>query len=211
VWTTGSPGRRFGQRSCTTRRPRCGGCGRAHGLGVDPARIAAWGESAGGSLAALLGLTGSELAGSELAGSELEGSIGVVGPSSEVTAVVAWYPPTDLPAIAPAISADPLAADSREAQLLGAPLPSVPQLAAQASPVSHVHAGAPPFLLLHGRDDRVIPCSQSKRLADLLRAADVHVEFESYDRANHMWLGAPEAAAQALEHTLTFLVAQLRP
>jgi acetyl esterase/lipase len=53
---------------------------RAPEINIDSDRIAAWGESAGGHLAALLGLTGPEL----------DGSVGVLGPSSAVTAVVAW-------------------------------------------------------------------------------------------------------------------------
>jgi dipeptidyl aminopeptidase/acylaminoacyl peptidase len=67
----------------------------------------------------------------------------------------------------------------------------VPALAAQASPVSHVSAAAPPFLLLHGRADRFVPAVQSERLHDALGAAGTEAELHHYDGADHMWLGAP--------------------
>jgi dipeptidyl aminopeptidase/acylaminoacyl peptidase len=96
-------------------------------------------------------------------------------------------------------------ANSREAQLVGAPLPSVPDLVAQASPVTHVRAGAPPFLLLHGREDKAVPFSQSEELFDRLEQAGNVVEFEGYDGADHMWLGSRTAAADALDRTIAFL------
>ena len=47
------------------------------------------------------------------------------------------------------------------------------------------------------------------RLDAALRDVGAQVEFETYPGADHMWLGAPGAAAAALSRTVTFLVAEL--
>ena len=56
--------------------------------GIDPDRVGIWGESAGGHLAVLVGLTAHR--------SDLEGTIGVATESSAVSAVVDWYGVADL-------------------------------------------------------------------------------------------------------------------
>jgi len=55
-------------------------------------RIGVWGDSAGGHLAAMLGVTGKR--------PELEGNCGTPGVSSQVQAVCDWFGPTDLVSIA---------------------------------------------------------------------------------------------------------------
>jgi acetyl esterase/lipase len=63
---------------------------------------------------------------------------------------------------------------------------AVPDAAAQASPVTHVSPGVPPFLLLHGSADRLVPCAQSERLHRALRQAGASTELTLYEGADHI-------------------------
>ena len=88
-------------------------------LRLDPSRFGAWGDSAGGHLAALLAVTGNV--------TELEGDVGVTGVSSSIQACVDWYGPTHLASMR--AQAHPLATDDHDApssptsRLVGAPNP----------------------------------------------------------------------------------------
>jgi acetyl esterase/lipase len=142
----------------------------AHGgdLGTDTARTYLWGQSGGGNLAALAAL---------------------VPEAPPVAGVVCWYPITDLLAL------DQTASDSFEAHLLGGPIGEHVDAARAASPVTHVHEGAPPFLLQHGELDTWVPVDQSVRLADALRAAGASFELEIVPRADHFFDGASDVEA----------------
>jgi acetyl esterase/lipase len=134
----------------------------------------------------------------ESAGAHL-GLLAALPEESEVDGVVAWFPPTDLLGLTGDVS--------REALLLGASPESVPDLARQASPLTHVHAGAPPILLMHGEDDDLVPAAQSVRLAEALRTAGAPVELHLVPGARHRWTGADPAAVVAT--SLRFLRAAL--
>ena len=156
--------------------------------GLDAGRVFLWGDSAGGHLALLAAMTGAKVAG-----------------------VVAWFPVTDLAGLPSDVAAaggapDP-GPDSREARLLGAPASSIPDLARQASPVTHANAAAPPILLMHGTVDDMVPAAQSIRLAEALGRAGAAVELELVPGATHFWKGASDVAA-IIARSVEFLRAQ---
>ncbi len=135
----------------------------------------------------------------------------MIGPSSQVSAVVAWYAPSDIAAMAADTGTDPMDPDTREARLLGAPPPVVPIVAAQASPITHVSPAAPPLLLLHGAADRLVPCVQSERLHSALCKTGRNAELVVYPAADHMWSGSSGAAERAMQQTISALTRWLEP
>jgi acetyl esterase/lipase len=153
-------------------------------LQVDPGRIVAWGESAGGQLALMLGLTGKR--------PDLAGAVGdALGESSDVCAVVDWYGVTDFSAL----DGDRLTAGSFESRLLGGPLRERADLASLASPVTHVHADAPPIHIHHGDADTVVSYGQSELLVRALRNVGCEVELITHPGGDHFWTGVSDIAA----------------
>ena len=139
---------------------------RAHAgeYGLDGSRVALWGDSAGGNLAALAGTAGDSdaLRGPDPANADQP---------ETVQAVVDWFGPISF------LQTDrdfrvagfdrPSALDGRSflSVYLGAPIDEVPGRVKASDPITYLTPGDPPILIEHGTADGTVPYPQSVRLA----------------------------------------------
>jgi len=130
-----------------------------------PDRIAAVGTSAGGHLVSLLGTT--------------DASVGwdvgeYLDQSSRVQAVIAIAAVTDLTRDFPDLDIEAMRnVGFSEDNFL------------QASPVTHVTPDDPPFLLIHGDQDEVVPLEQSKLMYERLVQTGVPAQLVVVQNAEH--------------------------
>jgi acetyl esterase len=128
---------------------------------IDPDRIALLGESAGAHLAALA----------------------VERSPKSVAAVVAMYPPTDLVALAENARAIP---DSIRQMVRAAGMEElIRAYLHEMSPIDHISPGLPPFLMVHGTADTVVPFDQSERMLKRLKAAGNVAELITVQGGGH--------------------------
>jgi acetyl esterase/lipase len=153
---------------------------------LDPERFAAWGSSAGGHLVALLGTTGDT--------TEFDKG-GNLDQPSRVQAVVDWFGPTDFTQMSkfsgPDSKFDHDAADAPEALLIGGPVQANKDKAARANPITYVSKADPPFLIMHGNRDNLVPYQQSELLRDALQKAGVPAMLKLVEGQGH-GLSGPE-------------------
>ena len=152
---------------------------RAHAAeyGLDTGHFASWGESAGGFMAVMIGVTGDQATVFD------DDSLGNPGVSSAVAAVVDWYGPTDLatmdsqqtahpPASCPSSWLQHTPASSPEGKWLGGALntPAVSSKLTQANLVAYIATAKalPFFIIAQGDNDCQVPWGQSQELADAL-------------------------------------------
>jgi len=187
---------------------------RAHAprYGFDPDRIAAWGGSAGGYLASMLGVSAGI--------PELEDlSLGHPDQPSHVQAVVVWFGPTNFLKMDEQLAASGLTppdgqchndAQSPESLLLGATITKIPERVKAANPETYIRPNAPPFFLQHGKKDAIVPFQQSVEFAARLRPVigEDRVKLELLANAEH---GDPQFEAPAnVKKVLDFLDKHLK-
>lgn len=136
-------------------------------------RIGIWGNSAGGQLAAMAGTTGTN--------PEFEDDRWA-GQSSAVQAVAAWYGAFDLSELG-----EPNAPFNAGSAHMGFDVrdPANAERTRRANPQTYLSPSAPPFILVHGTEDRVVPIHQSERMVEALRAANVEARFVRVQGAGH--------------------------
>ena len=176
--------------------------------GLDPDRIGAWGESAGGWMANMLGATGDQATVFD------DDALGTADQSDAVQAVVSWFGPSDFATM------DEQAKDSKcpspdvhgtaaspESVWLGEAV-DTSSLTAKTDLTSYVAKAdaLPAWYLAHGDTDCQVPGGQSAEMAAALEAEGAEVTYEVLEGAGH---GDAAFESTQLEPTVAFLVEQL--
>lgn len=143
---------------------------------IDPNRIILIGESAGAHLASMAALR--------------------PAPGKPVQGVVAFYSPSDLKKLA---RTSPRIPDAIRNMLKGTPLEALLLNGLrQLSPQAWVTKEAPPFLMIHGTADRLVPFEQSESMCAALRSNGASCELFPVRDAGHgivYWEGQPSQVA----------------
>jgi acetyl esterase/lipase len=153
----------------------------AHAYDLDPERFGVWGYSAGGHLAALVGTTG-DIATPAWAAEQN-------GVSNKVSAVCVWSGLSDFLTVGQQsrsdFTLDNVSENAPVSLLIGGKPTVKVKEAREASPVFYVTDQSPPFLIVHGEEDKLVPFEQGKELADALKRHGVLCEFVPVPGTGH--------------------------
>jgi acetyl esterase/lipase len=166
--------------------------------GIDPNRIGATGDSAGGHLALFLGLTGDVAEFDAAAG-------GNTDQSSRVNCVVDVYGPSDF------TKSYDKSVDAAEVLplFLGGDLKTALHQHIVASPLNWVTPNAAPTLAIHGTKDAYVAHEQAVWLIDRLKSAGVDAKLLTLEGAGHGFKGGDAKRAQ--EAMFAFFEEHLKP
>ena len=143
---------------------------------LDPLHFGAVGVSAGGYLAALLGTTGS---------THLFDIGAHLGQSSAVQAVCDFFGPIDLLKLYEYADEHQTPQRDEVARLLGGDPRVMPEQARAANPITYLVDDAPPYLLVHGDNDTVVPPEQSRLFYDALARRKISAHLHVIHGAGH--------------------------
>lgn len=148
---------------------------RAADYELDPARIAVGGESAGGHIALMVGLTQD---------AALLTDDSLPGISTSVSAIINIYGPTDLTML---YHHGPWFIRELATAFLGGGPDEFADRYRQASPVTHVRRDAPPILTLQGDADFVVPYAQAALLHEAITRAGGSSTLVRVPGGSHGW------------------------
>ena len=174
---------------------------RAHAAAyeINPASVGVWGDSAGGYLAAMTGVTNGDKTydvGDNLDQSSDVQSVVVKFGAADLSQLASDFDPGTQKAMAPLLSS---AAKYVIGPTSTASLADDPAAVARANPITYIKANDPPFVIFHGNVDTTISPSATLKLHNALRAAGVDSTRYVVDGAAHgdvAFTGTPSNSLQ---------------
>lgn len=162
--------------------------------GVDPERIGVLGGSSGGHLAAMLGVAPE---GRDTKHASVRG----------VIAINALLDPVYF--AEHRVWSDEYKFEVDLAPIVGAAYSDSPELWSSASPLTYVSRDDPPFLIIHGSEDKTMPVEQLQTMQAALVRAGVPVEFVTVEGGKHDMLNS-SIYHEVLERTERFFTLLLK-